>query len=236
MTTTTDNPLDLDATFTAAEPAVGPLDRETARKLTDEARQDARRLWLKLVDLYDREAHLALGYSSWEAYFRAEFGGQKSHAYRLLDAGRVAKALGLADAEAVINESQARELAPLLDDPPRMLEVITEASKDGPPTAQKIRAVLQPGPARAPSRQKAPRLEDLKPDWSDAVFASLERSNGVPMIPLHNRRRLASDFTLADLDAAEAEQKATAARATATRQAIAAIRKRYRAGLTKVEA
>ena len=37
--------------------------------------------------------HLALGYSSWRAYCKAEFGLSKSAAYRMLDNGRVLRVL-----------------------------------------------------------------------------------------------------------------------------------------------
>lgn len=69
------------------------LTEEAARALTDEVKRDAEALWAKLLDLYEGKAHEALGYTSWGDYYTAEFGGSRSAAYRLLEAGRVALAI-----------------------------------------------------------------------------------------------------------------------------------------------
>jgi hypothetical protein len=52
--------------------------RSLARALTDEVTQDAAALWAKLLRLYEGEAHIALGYSSWGAYYEKEFQSSKS--------------------------------------------------------------------------------------------------------------------------------------------------------------
>lgn len=39
-----------------------------ARRLTDEVKADAAKLWQKLLRLYNGGAHTALGYASWETY------------------------------------------------------------------------------------------------------------------------------------------------------------------------
>lgn len=118
------------------ELAVTVLSRDEARSLTDEVKQDAERLWRKLVELYDGGAHLSLGYPSWGSYFEAEFGGSQSRAYQVLDAGRVARALGSTIVERPANEAQARELAPLLDQPDRLRETWAEVVELHPePTA-----------------------------------------------------------------------------------------------------
>lgn len=116
-----------------------------ARSLTDEVRDDAERLWRKLVELYEGEAHVALGYGSWGAYFKAEFGGGRSQAYRILDAGRVARELHSPIGERQpIRESQARELVPLLDEPRKLREAWAEAVDLHPePTAADVRAAVE---------------------------------------------------------------------------------------------
>ncbi len=114
-----------------------------ARRLTDQVKRDAEQLWQQLVRLYEGDAHTALGYFSWGAYFEAEFGGSYRHAYRLLDAG---KALALVSDQLVTpaNESQARELAPLLDKPEELREAWAEVLKLHPePTAADVREVVQ---------------------------------------------------------------------------------------------
>ncbi len=68
----------------------GNNDRD-ARRLTDEAKEHARELWRKMVNLYEGGAHTALNYDSWESYCEYEFGISGRRAYNLLDAGRVEK-------------------------------------------------------------------------------------------------------------------------------------------------
>lgn len=118
------------------------LSKGEARKLTDEVKGDAERLWQKLNELYEGGAHLALGYSSWGAYFKAEFGRDASYAYRLLQSGRVMAQLPIGSRPA--NEAQARELAPLLNDPPALEEAWAEVTELTPePTAAAVREVVQ---------------------------------------------------------------------------------------------
>ena len=117
------------------------LSEAEARSLTDEVKQDAERLWRKLVELYDGKAHVTLGYSSWGDYFEAEFGGTRSKAYQLLSAGRVMRELAPVS-DLRLNHEQARELAPLLDEPDALREAWAEASANGTPTAAEVRDVV----------------------------------------------------------------------------------------------
>src|SRR5450755_2126049 len=107
-------------------PAPSNLDAETARLLTDEGKADAVAVWVKLLRLYEGEAHLALGYSSWGAYYKAEFGESKSQAYRLLDSARVVEALRSpnGDPEPPASEAVARELVPVLKEEPERVEEV----------------------------------------------------------------------------------------------------------------
>lgn len=69
----------------------------------------------------------------------------RSHAYRLLDAARVADAMSpIGDTPA--NEAQARELTPLLDQPERLRETWRQVNEQtgGKPTAAAIRSVVRP--------------------------------------------------------------------------------------------
>ena len=111
------------------------LSRDEARSLTDAVKDDAERLWRKLVELYEGGAHKALGYSSWEAYFRTEFGGSRAQAYQLLDAGRVARALESTPVDSP-TRSQARALAPLKDDPEALREAWAEVVELNPAASE----------------------------------------------------------------------------------------------------
>lgn len=126
----------------APQPALSP---DEARSLTDEVKRDAERLWRKLGKLYEGGAHKALGYSSWGAYFQAEFGGSERHAYELLNAGLVMETL---ESSAQLrtrpaNEAQARELAPLLGQPEILCEAWAKVEEKHPePTAADVRRVV----------------------------------------------------------------------------------------------
>lgn len=132
-----------------------PLDADEARRLTDELKADAEALWAKVVALFERGAHTALGYSSWGTYLETEFGKHRRTAYRLLDAGRVVSALSdqLVTGALPANEAQARELAPLLDAPEQLREAWAEVVDLHPkPTAAVVREVVRrklPGPKTA---------------------------------------------------------------------------------------
>jgi hypothetical protein len=98
-----------------------------ARRLTDEVKADAQRLWAKLLSLYEGKAHTALGYSSWAAYCEQEFHISKTRAHRMLQAARVINELPIGTSLQVIpqipkNEAIARELAPLLDNPKELTD------------------------------------------------------------------------------------------------------------------
>jgi hypothetical protein len=67
------------------------LGRDEARSLTERIKAHSEELWHLLLEAYEGNAHTALGYKSWGSYFEEEFGGERSRAYRLLDAGRVVR-------------------------------------------------------------------------------------------------------------------------------------------------
>lgn len=104
------------------------IDRAEARILTDRIKDRAEELWHLLLEAYERDAHGALGYKSWGEYFRAEFGGSKSRAYELIDAGRVVRAI---EAHSGIperpNAGQADELAPLAKAKPEEAAAVWDA-------------------------------------------------------------------------------------------------------------
>lgn len=154
-----------------------PLSTDDARTLTDEARADAQALWTKLLRLYDGGAHTALGYSSWGAYFKAEFGEGQSRGYQLLDAGRVLKRLQSTMVEwstplpLPANERQARELAKA----PEVVQAavwqeVVQTAPEGEVTAEYVAEVVD--------RYTEPALVlDLEPAEDDADEAEDEQSS-----------------------------------------------------------
>lgn len=144
----------------ALVPILGPAQ---ARRLVDEVKRDAETLWRKLVDLYEGGAHLALGYSSWGAFFEAEFGQSGRRGYQLLDAGRVLESVNRGSTSPP-NERQARELAPLLDEPKQLRETWAEVrERQAEPTAADVREAVK--------KKLTPTLRD-RPDRSMSADVS----------------------------------------------------------------
>lgn len=117
------------------------LTEAAARILTDEVKADAAALWSKLLRLYEGGAHLALGYSSWGAYYAAEFDGSSNYGYRLLKSAEVMEQLPIGNSRPS-SEAVARELVPVLKaDPKKVEEVWGEVVEEhGPaPTAKQVR-------------------------------------------------------------------------------------------------
>jgi hypothetical protein len=136
---------------------VRSLTADEARALTNEVKIDAATLWAKLLALYEGEAHLALGYSSWADYCAAEFDMGRSRAYQLLDAARVVEAVSESTiVERPASEAVARELAPLLrEGAERVEEVWGEVVARYPePTAKQVREAVS---TRRPPEAPAPR-------------------------------------------------------------------------------
>lgn len=117
-----------------------------ARVLTEEVKRDAASLWTKMLRLYEGGAHEVLGYSSWGDYCEAEFSIGADRSYQLLQAGRVIAAMSTTDncrLGTPANEAQARELAPLLNQPEVLRETWAEVVElHEKPTAADVREVV----------------------------------------------------------------------------------------------
>lgn len=64
-----------------------------ARTITEAIKVATETMWELLNEAHSRKAWKALGYKTWEAYIAAEFDMSRSHAYRILDQGRVVRAI-----------------------------------------------------------------------------------------------------------------------------------------------
>jgi hypothetical protein len=101
-----------------------------ARDLTDRAKIGVAQSERDLLELYEGGAHLALGYTSWKTYWKAEFDRHPSYGYRLLDQARVARAVRhLANGLPIPNEAQTRQLKRLLKEEDELVRVWREACK-----------------------------------------------------------------------------------------------------------
>lgn len=129
-----------------------PISKSEARELIDKIKDKAEELWCMLLEAYEHEVHIVLGYPSWGAFFEAEFGQSGRHGERLLDAGRVLRAIESQNDQLVDKqlptESQARELAPLAKTEPKEAakvwqEVVEKHGEDV--TAADVRRTVKAG-------------------------------------------------------------------------------------------
>jgi hypothetical protein len=155
---------------TMQELTLSPIE---ARRLTDEVKADAQRLWAKLLSLYEGGAHIALGYNSWADYCEQEFHMGKTRSYQLLQAARVVQSTMVESLQVTSqvpeSEAIARELAPLLPNPQALDEAWNEAVREagGVPTAAAVREI---------------------------VTRKLDQQSHIPRIPLHNLEGIDPDL------------------------------------------
>lgn len=129
---------------------VQTISKTEAQELTDNIKEMSEELWHMLLDAYERGVHIALGYTTWGAYFEAEFGQSGRHGQRLLAAARVARIIEGSNDQMVVeqkpNEFQSRELSSLIRDNPEAVaeawqEVIEKHGKDA--TGAEVRKIVQ---------------------------------------------------------------------------------------------
>jgi hypothetical protein len=141
------------------------LTADEARALTDQVKADAAALWVKLLRLYEGGAHMALGYSSWGAYYEAEFGHSARTGKRLLEAARNVDALG--DTRVPPTQNAARELTPLRADPEALRNAWEEAVDEySEPTAKQVRKAVA---RRRPVLQQSNGQPPAQPPTSEVV-------------------------------------------------------------------
>lgn len=117
-----------------------------ARRLVDEIKADISAVGGKLLELYEGEGWLVLGYSNWRECVMNEFDFQKSHVYELLNFARVERNLSANGGNYPMpaNERQARPLASL--PPEQQVQAWTtalETAPNGKPTAAHIERTVQ---------------------------------------------------------------------------------------------
>lgn len=68
-----------------------PMTKAEAEEAVIRLKDHVQGAWYELTEIHDRRGWRALGYTSFEAFVAGELGISKSHAYRLMDAGRMLK-------------------------------------------------------------------------------------------------------------------------------------------------
>jgi hypothetical protein len=112
---------------------------EEATEITNAIRSTAMATYVLLSEAHRRDAHRALGYSTWADYVREEFDMSAQRSYQLLDLSRAVEMLESAVPDGVeirLTEAQARDIKREL---PRITEQIEESTKDlSPEDAQDV--------------------------------------------------------------------------------------------------
>jgi hypothetical protein len=146
---------DKENTMTAVEPRTQPgvavplqpqMTEEEARRMTRQVREEFSALWNRVLDLYERGAHLAMNYTSWGEYWRSEFGVSGARGEQLVRAGRVARALREAGLPMPANDSTARVLLPVLRYAPEELPKVWKAALEAheSPTMRQLQPMVEP--------------------------------------------------------------------------------------------
>lgn len=153
-------------------PRVYVCDEADARALTDQIKTSVEKTWRLLLNAHEWKAWAALGYGTWEAYVRAEFGIGRSRSYQLLDQAQVVREIEAAAMSTVvdISEREARDLKPHLTE---VTNAVREAVADVPEperpaaAAQAVKDVREkhrpqpsPAPASTPAETAAPAGRD----------------------------------------------------------------------------
>jgi len=135
--------------------AQAALTIDEARELTSRINHAGNRLVGLLEEAHERRIWEAYGYASWVEYAQAELTISRSHAYRLLDHGKVERAIEAVTGERVaIPERQARELKPAL---PAVTDEIKTRVEAGESVAEAVKHTVE---ARKATHAESPMGDD----------------------------------------------------------------------------
>lgn len=147
--------------------ALGALDADQARELTDTIKDAAEVLWMLIARAHAGRAWQSLGYSSWEKYVRAEFDMSRSRSYQILDQARVITAIESAvpaGAHITLSTAAAADIKGQLD---TLVEEIKEATSGvSPAEAEEIVNEVV-----ASKRESAPSVAPASRTAADALAA-----------------------------------------------------------------
>lgn len=172
------------------EPTATLLDKADATALTQRIRTAAEGVRDMLLEAHDRQAWKALGYNSWSAYVRGEFDMGRAHSYRLLNHGRVIKAIGDATGKVSpigdIPEGVARELKRDLPGAIEEIKARTERGEDPAQSAKEIAA------KRKAAKEKDKADEDAEEDTTQAKHGHENRAK----LPATKQQQVAKEAAI----------------------------------------
>lgn len=145
-------------------------DEAEARDLTEQIKGSVEKTWRLLLNAHEWKAWAALGYGSWRDYAQAEFGMSQAHAYRLLDAAKVAREIEAA-AGSPMGELTERDARELKHDLGAVADAVRDAVADVP--APERPAVAAAAVKAARERLRPPALR--RPTWCPTCRSSNTR-------------------------------------------------------------
>lgn len=130
-----------------------------------------------LLEIRESKLYRA-SHGTFEAYCKARWGFIASRTRQLIGAAETVKALESVTDVTPANEAQARELAPLRDDPEAMASAWLAAveATQGKPTAAAVASAVHRQSLGRRIRAGLGRLEEIKQRWNDAIHADDEEA------------------------------------------------------------
>lgn len=127
-----------------------------------------------LLAIREDGQYIEAGFPNFEAYCQRRWSLSRPQAYRLIDAATVQVALSPIG-DRVPNESVARELAPLRDEPEKLREAYAEVKQrhGSTPTAAQVREVVRQAEPHMPPREKDEKGRSLDVNYVHADSADL---------------------------------------------------------------
>lgn len=154
--------------------AVPLLTKAEAKRLTRRIKTTGEALWALLAEAHEGKAYSALGYATWKSYCEAEFDMGERTAFRVLDQGKVAKALSAAANEPVeISQRQAAAVKPHLNEaveritqgeaPAQVVESLAKVPQAEPSETEVVDAVATAGQSGPGERTPPAIAQDPAP-------------------------------------------------------------------------
>ena len=139
-----------------------------------------------LMEIRDGRQYRAAGWSDFDAYCRERWGFSRRHSSRLIEASEVVAELGPMG-PSPSSERQARELAPLRDDPEAMAEVMDEVTTEAEQTGGKVTATkIRDAVDRVEGRRLSDAISDALRDLHEGL-PGLVKIAGQPDLPMAER-------------------------------------------------
>ena len=148
--------------------AIKPLDEDNARAFVESIKKRVGDIREMLIELHDRLGWEALGYKSWEACIKEEFGWDRRYADRQLSAGRIQKQLPPPTGQSIgpigprpILESHLRPLALLPED--QQIAAYTDAKEEAEAAGETLTAAAVKAKADLYKAADEPYVEPEEP-------------------------------------------------------------------------